>query len=148
APPWTGPGSWPCWNVSAVGFTPAARLPRNKGHGTKLQSAPAVSFCWPPSMVLCMLCVTAHGATNPPAKALPWHGVTVASFGARVGGSTRSIPMKKFVVAALCTVALVGVVTADEFGAMITKVETKGDTVTVHYRKKAKDDGTKSEDGK
>jgi hypothetical protein len=41
--------------------------------------------------------------------------------------------MKKFVCAAFCTFALVGFVTADEFGALITKID--GTTVTYYKTK-------------
>src|SRR5438094_541576 len=42
--------------------------------------------------------------------------------------------MKKFVCAAFCTFALVGFVMADEFGALITKIDK--DTVTYYKTKK------------
>src|ERR1700722_18300626 len=38
---------------------------------------------------------------------------------------TRSIPMKEFLFAAVCTLTLVGYVVADEFAAVITKVDGK-----------------------
>jgi hypothetical protein len=53
--------------------------------------------------------------------------------------------MKKLVLAAVCTVALVGIAMADEFGALITGIETKDGTTTVTYIKGKKNDqeGTK-----
>ena len=51
--------------------------------------------------------------------------------------------MKKFVLAAVCTVALVGVAMADDFGALITGIDTKDGTTTVTYLKGKKDEATK-----
>src|SRR6516165_3241915 len=51
--------------------------------------------------------------------------------------------MKKFVLAAICTFALVGFVLAEEFNASITSIDTKDGVTTVNYVKGKK----KGEDG-
>ena len=52
--------------------------------------------------------------------------------------------MKKFVFAAICTFALAGFVLADEFGAVITKID--GNTIT-YYKTKAAAGGKKGGGG-
>jgi hypothetical protein len=59
-------------------------------------------------------------------------------------GFNRSMSMKKFALAVVCTVALVGVVMADEFTAIITKVDATGNKVT--YKKASFKGGEKKVD--
>jgi len=53
------------------------------------------------------------------------------------------MPLSRFTLAAVCTVALLGQALADEFNARITKID--GDQVTVQKKKKGGKDGKAAE---
>jgi len=55
--------------------------------------------------------------------------------------------MKKFVLAGICTLSLVSFVLADQFGATITSIETKGGATTISFTKKGKMKGETGDKG-